>query len=70
MLGSKNLPSLDPFEEIEPLYSECTIIDVPRSESISEYENQQQIPDSGESSSEWGISDDDITDRNAFDMFD
>ena len=70
MLGSKNLPSLDAFEEIEPLYSECTIIDFPHSESTSEYENQQQIPESGESSSEWGISDDDITDRNAFDMFD
>ena len=36
----------------------------------SEYENQQQMPDSGKSSSEWEISNDDITDRNAFDMFD
>ena len=69
MLGSKHLRSLDPFEEIEPLDSECTIIDVPHSESTSEYENQQQTPDSGESSSEWEISDDDITSRNAFDMF-
>ena len=70
MLGSKNLPILDPFEETEPLYSECTIINVPHSELTSEYENQQQMQDSGESSSEWEISDDDITDRNAFDMFD
>ena len=30
MLRSKNLPSLDSFEEIEPLDSECTIIDVPQ----------------------------------------
>ena len=68
--GSKNLPSLDPFEEIERLNSECTITDVPHSESTSEYENQQQMPDSGESSSEQEISDDGITDRNAFNMFD
>ena len=70
MLGSKNLLCLDPFEEIEPLDSECTIIDVPHSESTSEYENQQQMPDSVESSSEWEISDDGITDRHTFDMFD
>ena len=70
MLGSKNLPSLDPFEEMEPLDSECSIFDVPHFESTSEYENQQQMPGSGGSSSEWEISDDDITDRNAFDMFD
>ena len=69
MLRSKNLPSLDPFEETEPLDSECTMIDVSHSESTSEYENQQQMQDSGESSSEWEISDLDITDRNAFDMF-
>ena len=70
MLESKNLPSLDPFEKIEPLDSECSIIDVLHSQSTSEYENQQQMSDSGESSSEWETSNDDITDRNAFDMFD
>ena len=43
MLESKNLPSLDTFEEIEPLDSECIIIDVPHSESTSNYENQQQM---------------------------
>ena len=49
MLESKNLPSLDPFEETEPLDSECTIIDVPHSESTSKYENQQQMRKTGAS---------------------
>ena len=43
MLESKNLPSLDTIEEIEPLDSECIMIDVPRSKSTSKYENQQQM---------------------------
>ena len=64
----EEIQEIEPLEEIEPVDSECTIIDVSRSESTSKYENQQKMPDSGESSSEWEISDDDITDRNAFDM--
>ena len=64
----EEIQEIEPLEEIEPVDSECTIIDVSHSESTSKYENQQKMPDSGESSSEWEISDDDITDRNAFDM--
>ena len=66
MLELKNLPSLDPFEELEPLDAECTSIDIAHAESTSNYENQHEMPESDECSSEWEISDDDI-DRNAFD---
>ena len=60
--------SLDPFEEIEPLDGECTLIDVLQAESTSEYENQHEMPGNDESSSEWEMRNDGIG-RNAFDMF-
>ena len=49
----EEIQEIEPLEEIEPVDSECTIIDVSHSESTSKYENQQKMPDSGESSSEW-----------------
>ena len=43
--------SLDPFEKVEPLEVECTLIDVPHAESTSQYEYQHEMSDIGESSS-------------------
>ena len=62
MLESKKLPSLDPFEELEPLDAACTLINIPHAESTK---TSTKMPESDECSSEWEISDDDI-DRNAF----
>ena len=67
MLGCKNLPSLDPFDEIEPLDTETITIDAPHGPLTGEYTNQEESFPSDDSDSEWEL--DDNNGRSAFDMF-
>ena len=68
MLGCQNLPSLDPFDEIEPLDTEATTIDAPHRPLTGEYTNQEESFPSDDSDSEWGELDND-NDGSAFEMF-
>ena len=78
--GSKNLPTLDPFAEIDPLESEENV-DFPDAEQVNkEYERRKIEPhENSDSKSEYGDEPDTVeteqeeqgtsTTRNAFDLF-
>ena len=77
--GSKNLPTLDPFAEIDPLESEENV-DFPDAEQVNkEYERKIEPHENSDSKSEYGDEPDTVeteqeeqgtsTTRNAFDLF-
>ena len=70
ILGSKNLPSLDPFAEIDPVETDG-IPEFPQPrETNTEYEDETELcADKTDDESDWEL-EEEQADGNAFDMFD
>ena len=68
-LGSRGLPSIDPFKEIEPMDSDYIVqIDIDSVTQDNEYDfiTEKEICDTDTTDSEW----EEVDDRNGLDIFD